>query len=94
MAALAELTDRLSCRSDVEAYADTDKVFAGFVSGCAAAPDSCALARNNATAADIEKAIYDLMETLKYHPIGHNGLLLDWSTIRSSVLAFLYQPIS
>lgn len=75
-------------------FADTDKVFAGFLSGCAAAPDNCALARNNATAADIEKAIYDLIETLKYHPIGYNGLLFDWSLVRFSILGYLYGPAS
>src|SRR3954471_14510475 len=73
-------------------YADTDKVFAGFVSGCAANPDKCVLARNNATVGDIERRIYDYMETVKYHPVGHNGLLIDWSLVRSTVLAFLYNP--
>jgi hypothetical protein len=59
---------------------------------CAAVPDNCALARNNATAADIKKAIYDLIETLKYHPMGYNGFLVDQNTIRAYILGFLYRP--
>lgn len=73
---------------------DTDKTFAGFISGCVAAPDQCALARDNATAADLEKTVSDLIDTLKYNPVALGGLLIDYNLIKEVILGYLYSPLA
>ncbi|OIW24664.1 hypothetical protein CONLIGDRAFT_636795 [Coniochaeta ligniaria NRRL 30616] len=79
---------------DVEKYTDTDKVFSGFVKGCVAAPEACALAGNNVTAAQLEKSLYDLLEHLKYNPLVLASTVIDYSTVKGAIFSILYSPYS
>jgi len=55
--------------SDFEEWFSSDKEFSGMFFSCVAAPGICPLARGNATATELEQAVWDLIETVKYHPI-------------------------
>ncbi|GME23738.1 Nedd8-like protein [Neofusicoccum parvum] len=78
---------------EVEMFTDTDKTFAGFLSTCVTAgPEHCALARSNHTAASLEKAVYSLMDNLKYRPIPYQGIIIDYTFVRSFTLLSLYDP--
>ncbi|KAL1616078.1 hypothetical protein SLS56_011559 [Neofusicoccum ribis] len=78
---------------EVEMFTDTDKTFAGFLSACVTAgPEHCALARSNHTAASLEKAVYSLMDNLKYRPIPYQGIIIDYTFVRSFTLLSLYDP--
>lgn len=76
---------------------DTDKVFAGFCSGCVADPSRCALARNH-TAASVQEALYSFISNLKYHPIvvptPAGEFLLDYSLIKQLTFIILYSPVA
>jgi len=78
--------------SDIEKFTDADKVFSGFVKGCVAAPQNCALAGKNATAAELEKSVYDFLEYLKYNPLVLDGAIIDYSAVKSAILGLLYGP--
>ncbi|KAK4238918.1 proteinase [Achaetomium macrosporum] len=81
---------------EVEMFTDTDKVFAGFCSGCVADPARCPLARNH-TAASLEEAILSFMYHLKYNPIAVHipdlgGTLVEYTLLRQLTLNNLYAP--
>ena len=80
--------------SDVQMYADTDKVFSGFIRGCQANPHACALARPNMTAQQVEASVYALLHDLKFNPIPFSGSLIDYSAAKSLIASAMYGPIS
>lgn len=69
----------------------------GFCSGCIESPESCPLARNR-TAAELEKTIYDTLETLKSNPIAiyspGESYLLDYTIAQQTILDEFYTPQS
>lgn len=74
-------------------YTDTDKTLAGVLSACVeAGPDHCALASSNSTAASLEKDIYSVLEKLKHRPIALEGLIVDYTAVRTRILFSLYSP--
>ncbi|KAH8903629.1 TAP domain-containing protein [Coniochaeta sp. PMI_546] len=77
---------------EIEKYVDTDKVFSGFVKGCVSAPENCALAGNNATAARLEKSLYDFLTHLKYNPLVLASTVVDYSTVKGAIVNLLYSP--
>jgi len=78
-----------------DGFQATDQAFSGFFSGCiAAGKGKCALAGLNRTAADLEQAVYDLFDTVKYHPIPLPGVftVLDYAAIKGYIFDQLYSP--
>lgn len=90
---------RLLTRSrEVEFLSSTDNVMKGFIKGCLSAPKACALAKNQ-TAAQLEKSFYQLLQKLKYEPIGipapgspGGGIVLDYSLVSAVIVRALYTP--
>ena len=83
--------------SDIEELTDSDATFAGFFSGCLAAPPgSCALARPNITAAALEQEILTLLETLKYTPLvdgsSETTSFIDYGVMKGAIITSLYGP--
>ena len=79
---------------DFEEWTDSDKVFSGIFSGCVAAPENCALARDNKTAAELEQAVWDLIYYVKYNPIPIGTLKLDYNTLKGIIVESLYSASS
>ncbi|CAJ2501000.1 Uu.00g038530.m01.CDS01 [Anthostomella pinea] len=78
-------------QADFQEWTDSDKVFSAIFSGCVAAPSNCALATgNNATAADLEHAVWDLVDTLKYRPLALGSYIVDYSVLKGLLQASLY----
>ncbi|RAL01110.1 alpha/beta hydrolase [Aspergillus ibericus CBS 121593] len=75
---------------------DVDKVLEGFCTGCMAAPDLCPLANYYSNAANLEAAIYMMLETLKANPIAipEIGGVVTYSDIKSTIYNALYLPSS
>ncbi|KAI0130387.1 TAP-like protein-domain-containing protein [Xylariales sp. AK1849] len=78
---------------DVDQFTDSDKVFSGFLSACAVAGTSCALARENRTAADLEAAMSSLFETIKYNAIPLGVYIIDYSSVKNFIFTQLYYPV-
>jgi hypothetical protein len=58
-------------------------------------PTECALAKSgNATAASLEAATYELIETLKQHPLPLPGLLYDYSAFKTQTRSSMYDPVT
>ena len=84
---------------------DADAAFRAFLSECiAAGPSKYALARSNATVASLEKAVYDLTETVKFEPMPFPasmakydavwaGSMIDYSSLKNLIATTLYHPI-
>lgn len=68
----------------------SDLVFSGIFKACAANPDQCSLARPGKSAADLERSVWDLFETLKRRPIPIGTLTLDDNVLRRFVSSALY----
>ena len=86
-------------RSDIEELTDSDATSAGFFSSCLAAPaGSCALARPQTTAAELEQKVITLLDTLKYSPIvagpAEATSYIDYGTLKSAILLSLYSPLA
>ncbi|KAI2603733.1 alpha/beta-hydrolase [Hypoxylon sp. NC1633] len=78
-------------QADFEEWTDADKTFSSMFSGCVANRENCALAKgNNKTAAELEQAVWDLIENVKYHPIPIRTLLLDYNNVKSLIVQALY----
>ncbi|EON60795.1 hypothetical protein W97_00004 [Coniosporium apollinis CBS 100218] len=77
---------------ETEQVAAVDGTFEGFLAGCVAAPDNCALASGNKTVADLKVAMSDLFDTLKWNPIPFNGTIVDYSSVRTTIYSTLYVP--
>ncbi|GME51114.1 hypothetical protein GTA08_BOTSDO06435 [Neofusicoccum parvum] len=73
----------------VEGFADTDKTFSGFLSACITAGEKCALSQLNTTAPELEKAIYELIENVKYRPIAYQGTMIDYTIVRNVIFLSL-----
>lgn len=84
----------MTVHSDFEEWTDSDKVFSGIFSGCVAAPENCALARGNVTAAELEQSAWDILDTVKYRPIPIGNSLLDYSTLKGVYQSALYAASS
>ena len=80
------------CRSDVEVWSDTDMVFSNFFKQCVKSPDTCILARRNATADDLEKSVYNLLDDIKYQPIVHGRMLIEHGLIKALIRSSLNNP--
>ncbi|KAF4631629.1 hypothetical protein G7Y89_g6499 [Cudoniella acicularis] len=80
--------------ADFEEWTISDLVFSGIFSSCVAAPDNCSLAHENKTAAELEQAVWSLMERVKYHPIPFGNFLLDYSTLKSVIVQSMYSTSS
>ncbi|KAK2748950.1 hypothetical protein FQN57_007233 [Myotisia sp. PD_48] len=79
--------------SDFEEWTDSDKVFSAIFSHCIeAGPDRCALAGRNATAAELEQSIWDLLYKIKEQPIPVGNAVLDYSTLKMMLAEALYTP--
>jgi hypothetical protein len=81
----------LLCYSDAEMVTDSDKVVAGFAAGCVENPDRCTLAKNR-TATELEEALYDFFDHLKYNPMPFLGMVLDYTTVKGVLTSILYRP--
>jgi hypothetical protein len=79
--------------SHAEQITDGDKVFTVFCESCVASPSTCALARNNVTAADLEAKIYNLIDNIKFNPVPFNNTLIDYDLIKNGIAAALYGPL-
>ena len=79
-----------------EQVTDSDVSYDGFFTGCIANPDRCALAQNGTTAQDLKERIYNLLTTLKYHPIaaGSNAGtdIIDYSAVKTLITTSMYTP--
>lgn len=91
---LETVTDN-SFYSDWDSLSETDEVFSQFFQQCVLHPKECALASSgNATAALLETATYEMIETLKQQPlpIPALGLLYDYSAFKGQTRASMYDP--
>ncbi|XXH01457.1 hypothetical protein Hte_007817 [Hypoxylon texense] len=83
--------DYYHAQANFEEWTDSDAEFSAFFAGCAASRDNCALATgNNKTAAELEQEVWDLLDTLKYHPLTARNYLLDYNTVKSYLVNQLY----
>jgi TAP-like protein len=48
------------------------------------------LARGNATAAEIEQAVRELIDTVKYHPIPLGSFMLDYNVLKGMIVQSMY----
>jgi len=64
--------------------------FSGIFSACVEAPDSCPLARGNATASELEQSVWDLIEAVKYHPIPIGSIMVDYNLLKSVIVQSMY----
>lgn len=68
----------------------SDNSFSGIFTSCVKDPQNCVLAQPNITAAQLEQATWDLIETIKYRPIAVGNFLLDYTTIKGTIQEALY----
>ncbi|KAM5429332.1 hypothetical protein McanCB21832_007730 [Microsporum canis] len=80
--------------SDVELWADTDKVFSAFLEQCVESPNECALAHPDLTAQDLEASMYKLLDDIKFRPLVFNNTLIDHSVVKNLIRPSLYSPSS
>jgi hypothetical protein len=70
-------------------------VFAGIFSTCIeAGPELCPLATRNKTAQELEADVWDLIDTVKYHPLPLGTILLDYATLKGLIQQALYTTSS
>jgi len=78
-----------------DGFETTDLAFSNLLKACVAAgKDKCALAALNMTADELEKAMYGLLDKLKYHPIALPNLLavIGYATVKDYIVSELYNP--
>ncbi|RYP49095.1 hypothetical protein DL768_005092 [Monosporascus sp. mg162] len=81
--------------ADFEEWTDSDRVFSAIFEGCVAAPENCALAQRNGsgtTAAELEQAVWDALDTLKRRPLALGTFMLDYSGLKGIIAQALYSP--
>lgn len=89
------LTSCLCPISDFEEWTDSDQVFSGMFSTCIeAGPELCPLAARNKTAQDLEAAVRELLDTVKYHPIPVGTNLLEYVLLKGMITQALYSTDS
>lgn len=76
--------------SDFEEWSSSDKGFSGIFSSCVAAPDLCPLARGKATAAELEQAVWNLINTVKFHPTPLGSFMLDYNVLKGIIVQSMY----
>jgi hypothetical protein len=67
-------------------------VFSGIFSTCIAAGNDCPLYTEKATAAQLEQATWELLDSLKRNPITLGNLLVDYSVLKGYIQAAIYGP--
>ncbi|OTA55087.1 alpha/beta-hydrolase [Hypoxylon sp. EC38] len=79
-------------QADFQEWTDSDKSFSSIFTGCVEARENCALAKgNNKTAAELEQAVWDLLDAVKYQPIAIDSTYIaDYSTVKSLIVQSLY----
>jgi hypothetical protein len=93
---LFEVLTIRKCR-DVQQVADTDAVFAGFVTLCQIYPEGCSLASYaRGKAQSLFDILKQLLEDLKLRPLALGPDFLtqyvDYGTLKSFIFTFLYTP--
>ncbi|KAJ5602259.1 hypothetical protein N7510_011793 [Penicillium lagena] len=78
---------------DNQQLADNDEVFAGFCSACLEAPKLCPLASLASSGPDLKEKLYQMLETIKYHPIPLGATLMDYIEVKGTLFNDLYNPI-
>ncbi|KAK5652700.1 hypothetical protein OQA88_10294 [Cercophora sp. LCS_1] len=72
-------------------FSDTDKALSAFFTECVASRPNCILSRTGASAAELERQLYDFLENdLKFNPIATGRTLLEYSGIKKFLLSALY----
>lgn len=62
---------------------------------CVEARENCALAKgSNKTAAELEQAVWDLLDAVKYNPIPLRSFILDYTSVKSLLVQGLYDSSS
>lgn len=71
-------------------------VFRTYLEECVASSEACALATSNSTsaAADLERAVYNLLSDLRREPMVQNGTILTHTMVRFVIRLSLYAPSS
>ncbi|KAM0328748.1 hypothetical protein ACHAQA_005161 [Verticillium albo-atrum] len=78
---------------DFEEWTDSDKVFSAIFSTCFDFPENCVLAKDNVTAIELERAAWDLIDRVKYHPIVLGTTVIDYSALRGIIALNLYDAV-
>ncbi|KAI0114283.1 alpha/beta-hydrolase [Hypoxylon sp. NC0597] len=83
-------------QADFQEWTDSDKTFSSIFTGCVEARENCALAKgNNKTAAELEQAVWDLLDTVKYQPIPIDSTyIINYSTVKGLIVQCLYDSAS
>ncbi|KAF9890541.1 hypothetical protein FE257_005946 [Aspergillus nanangensis] len=79
---------------DTEIWADADMVFSSFIKECLKAPEHCGFSHRNSTAFDIEKDIYNMIDSLKTEALAAGDQVVDSAIVRSFIRFSLYSPSS
>ncbi|KAL8691914.1 MAG: hypothetical protein Q9224_004072 [Gallowayella concinna] len=83
---------------DVSGATASDRCFDGFITGCLANPQTCALAQEATDARDLERKIYGLLDSIKYDPfvIGSDVVsgIIDYSVMKNAIFTALYNPVT
>ncbi|KAI0165228.1 alpha/beta-hydrolase [Hypoxylon sp. FL1284] len=83
--------DYYHSQGNFEEWTDSDAEFSAMFTGCVDNRENCALAQgNNKTGAQLEQEVWDLLETVKYHPLVAGTNLLDYNAIKSYLVQQLY----
>ncbi|RDA90708.1 hypothetical protein CP533_4947 [Ophiocordyceps camponoti-saundersi (nom. inval.)] len=82
--------------ADFEEWTQSDDVFSGIFTSCAANPDRCALARPGKSGADLEQSVWKLADSLRQRPLAFNtsSYVLDDGTLRGYMSESLYSTSS
>ncbi|KAL8813754.1 MAG: hypothetical protein Q9200_000007 [Gallowayella weberi] len=83
---------------DVSWAIASDRCFNGFITGCLANPQMCALAQEATDARELENKIYGLLDSIKYSPfvIGSDLVsgIIDYSVLKMAIFTALYNPVT
>ncbi|KAL8806805.1 MAG: hypothetical protein Q9182_001065 [Xanthomendoza sp. 2 TL-2023] len=83
---------------DVSGAIASDRCFDGFIAGCLANPQACALAQEAKDARQLESQIYGLLDSIKYNPfvIGSDLVsgIIDYSVLKMAIFNALYSPVT
>ncbi|KAI1768487.1 alpha/beta-hydrolase [Hypoxylon sp. FL1150] len=85
--------DYYHAAANFEEWTDSDAEFSAFFAQCAANREYCALATgNNKTGPELEQETWDLLDTVKYHPLVVGNYLLDYAAVKNYLVEQLYAP--
>lgn len=79
-------------------YEATDRTIHGFLSGCVDHPETCALARPNKTAEDLEADLYAFLQDIRTNPVPLPNAttpldVVTYAAIQGRLLISLYRPL-